>query len=914
MLDNTSNPVDDKAEAASTQRLPEGPPVITDANQYTGPLFKADLLEVFRAYLKEKWVATVQRAATWNYYSNLHPTLPKIHDLTPFDVPAIMAIRNINAGETWPEFAKRCNLKLERRNDENNPWLPSFVSKNPDNPTSWNRSIADTPLETNQGVQVAFVKLLKDASPYGGGTGLTGSVDLSKAFSAVGTMPTDDIPILGEILDAFLDLHRFWFRPLGADYLDPEFHYGKPLCLLGGLGFNSIRVAAQKLRPCYEGWDYWESCTDEKLHESVLSARRIHGYPLALLRIDASTLTNFLIRWDCAPGDWFTPSILLHILKYARFSYRGRGTESPVIQIIRDGHRNLIPLDRSQLSQEFGMNANIKLRTDLLHALGLPASVPSGQTSSCAEARILSIINMLRPSDLCKLRAVDELTHLAIPKAVRLVPTMKHVGEYMFVDYGVGATNVARIDYETGDVVIEDVLTGLDIGAINWPECEMTDAERMTWAACLPKKVEPMLPSETVFKYVHNCNDLGFKRARDAVFNAWVVVDLCRNHLAGSELGNALVVEFPIAMILPMGHTKDDTTNQGKTNLGRIMMHAVCPNVPVIIPSRSSSAPAQRAAASPLDEFGTAFYDEFQLPSSHEHFLAQAGLQSLATGGTVTPGRALENSKGYKLKHSMVICAKISAFPVDIRNRSFCFFMDVLTDETRCSDKELAIIGTGVASNTVRMNAMAWIEKIDFVEKIKKFMPRATKYNRFPAFTAVAIALCCAKGGTEQELFDYFEACSLKCEDQHAKSTESGLSDEIGANGQLCFIRYLTSCSEKTLAELSAASKAVPMTAQDMCLALIQDSNARRYEHVLREYHASTRSAETRFALQVKAGKLVRDGHRADGSVVSMGWKVIAVKGKVNNLYQLIRAPDLGPVSGAPSVQELKDLLAKDGK
>jgi len=838
---------------------PSGEPVIKHPDDYTGPMFSREVIEEFQKFSKEPWLAVVRRASTWHYHTQQNPTLPKVEELTPFDVPAVRAIRGISPGETWEQFAKKCNLNLSRRLDETNPWLPGFVNKSDDRPTSWNRSNAGSPLADNAGCQEAFVKMLKEDCPFGASTGL-GAAGNTLAHSAIGTMVTEDIVTLGEIVDQLAKLHRFWFKPLGAEYLDAEFRYGKHLCLLTGLGFGVVRAVASRLKDYYEGLDFWETCHEDQLRESAMVARRIHGYPMGLLRVDGAKLTAFLERRSCAPGDWFTLVILTHILKYARFSHvSDRGC--PVVQVIRDGRRNLFYLDATQLRASFGMSQNTKLRIDVLKALGLPTSVnadfPPPSTS------VLGIFDMLRPTDLCELRSLDDLIHLAVPRAVELVPTMKYIGEYMFVDYGIGATNVAHIDYDSGKVVIEEILTGLDIGAIQWPEGALTKSELMTWKSCLPKEVKPMLPSETVFKYIRNCNDLGMVRARNAIFDTWILLNLARPKLAGTKLGNSMVNEYPIGMILPMGHTKEETTNQGKTNLGRIMLHTICPNVPVIIPSRSSSAPAQRAAASPLDDYGTAIYDEFQLPSSHEHFLAQAGLQSLATGGTVTPGRAMENSKGVKLKHSMVICAKISAFPVDIRNRSFCFFMDTIDDKSRCTDEELTIIGTGVAASTVRMNALAWMDRIGFVEKLNTIVPKASKHNRFSAFIAVAVALCQAAGGTEKEVYDYFEACANKCEDQHLKATESGLADEIGANGEFSARHFFSQCTVSTL-EIIARNDGKMWGAAEMLRKMVEDQDQRRYSDVLREYHIKESTAVQKFCNAVKDGKMVIDGWKIE--------------------------------------------------
>jgi hypothetical protein len=330
-------------------------------------------------------------------------------------------------------------------------------------------------------------------------------------------------------------------------------------------------------------------------------------------------------------------------------------------------------------------------------------------------------------------------------------------------------------------------------------------------------------------------------------------------------------------MVLPMGHTKEETTNQGKTNLACIMMHSVCPGVPVTIASRSTSAPSQRTAAWPLARYGAAIYDEFQLPSSHDHFLAQAGLQSFATGSEGGPGQVLENHGAIKLKHPMAICAKIAAFPPDVINRSLCFFMDKLTAESRCTDEELTIIGTGVAANTIRMNALAWIREVNFVEKVKDMLPKSTDDCRFGAYYTVMVALCRAKGGTEQDVIDYLRTCKLKCEDQHRKASQSGLADEIGANGTLDVLRYLEECSEFTINEIIREQdiRKKIWRSTELVKTIIEDNGTRRFNDVLKEYHIKESAVVAKFAGMAAEGKLVIDGLRACKEIIFTTHRIV---------------------------------------
>jgi hypothetical protein len=907
----TENNVPDKGppERAPNPVFTE-PPLIKTVEEYNGPMFPRDVIEEFQRHFKEDPLGLVRRAGMWVHYSQQCPTLPKIETLTPFDVPAILAIRNIEASDTWETFAKKCNLKLEQRLDDVNPWLPSWSPKSEDKKHSWLRSIENTVLETNQSAQLTFTNIIKDACPYG-----AGSVTSAIAMASIGASPTEDAQTLGEIVDRLINMGRYWCGPLGDDTLDPDFRFGKQLCLLGGLGFDVIRVAAMTFKDDYEGWDFWETCTHEQLTEAVLKARRIHGYPIGLLRVDAPKLISMLERYEIEPGEWLQPLVMLHILKYVRYAPHNMAARGPILQIMYDGTRVVLPLEPAQLKQPFSTNINSKMAIDLARSIGLPFRRPTGRNAFTAiyDAVHRALCKML-PTDLCELRSVDECYELAVPPKVKIVPVPRQRAEYNFIDYGVGVTNIASIDYETGDVVHERIHIGPHVGAIHWPIGDMDPAELATWKACLPKKVELKLPSETTFHYVRNCNDLGFTRARNALYDSIVLMNICRRELAGSIMGNSLVAEFPIAMVLPMGHTKEETTNQGKTNLARILINAIRPGVPVTIASRSSSAPAQRAAAFPLEAYGTAIYDEFQLPNSHEHFLAQAGIQSLCTGGVATPGRANENSEGVKLKFSFAICAKISAFPPDIRNRAACFFMDILDDASRCSDEEMLVITTNVASNTVRMNAVAWAKRINFVEKIKDMKPMGSPHFRFAAFLRCAVTLCIANGGTEQEVYDYLAASAKKCDEQHAKATESGLADDIGANTAFSMEYFFDNLSDHTLEILVAASLTKVYTAQDLAFQIIQDGETRRIGVVRRDYeNIKEKAIVQRFQREVAEGKLI------NGSCKVVFADYYGATSKKTNgtessrkRYRVIRQQDCGPVDGSPTAHDLEAHLKQD--
>ncbi len=776
------------------------------------------------------------------------PDAPEVDALTLADVHGVYAIHNYDNvnQETWATYLSRVTKVKEKRDDANDPFLPSWNSKTDDRPTAW---MTDTNVDIPPQFKEALTTVFKKCAPV--------SAEVS-GIELLGLPPTADQGLMNEIVGGLEYMSNFLIDGMGESMDDNNtmFRWSRSLCILAGLGFPALRHFAERLAPIESDWAYWANCSDHELRADVMEARKICCYPVGLLRADFADVQRICTNAPIAPR-WLKASLAVHLFKYVRFI--GNFNGKPALWVCYKGEHSYLTLTPEGVNQRLNEDLNASVRRSLCHILEIRQV--SGRTRIGLDDLIDDVISKTHPRDFPKQRDLKEVPYLIVPRAVQITPSHELRSEFRWINPGILVSGLAEIDLETGRVQ-RTTVTGSAAASLAWPRGGMNAAETKTWWANLPKIVKPMLPSQILRSIIRNVNDLGHGEGFWALVDAMILADLARDQLAGSAVGHSLINEFPLVTIYPMGHTKETTTNQGKTNFARILVNTLAQGVPVTHAGKTPSAPSQRAAAAPIDEFGTALYDEFQLPSSFDHFLAQAGIQTLSTGGISSPGRAGENGRGAALKHPLFLTVKVSAFPPDIRNRTLPIFMDVLTDATRCSVDELSQIMSGIVSSTVRLSALMWLKKNNFVERAcaAKLVQGNFRFNGH-----LTMAALLTPNGATDDINAYLVAAEKQCNAQHLASDESGLSDNIGLNSHFDPVWYFKQCSEYTLTQLAA------LTANDqvMCLAVmcivIEDNGTRPLFRVQYDYSMTEKAMTDRFSQAITDGQMVRDdGWRLD--------------------------------------------------
>jgi len=769
------------------------------------------------------------------------PDAPEVDNLKPADLHGVYSIHNYDAAnkETWAEFLARVTSVEDKRDESTNPFLPSWNSKTDDRPTPW---MNDCGVMIATQYKEALTKIFKKSAPYSSEKGL---IDL------IGMPPTDDLNALVDVAEGLEFVSNFIVDAMGesTDDNNTMFRWSRALCTLAGLGFDVLRHFAEKLAPIEGDWANWANCTDDELRADVVEARGICCYPITLLRTDYRELQQVCADATISPR-WIKASLAVHLFKHVRYirSFNGR----PTLWIAYRGEYAHVPFPPEAADLRLTDDLNASLKKSLCSILGIRQV--SGRNALGIDSLINDVLAKIHPRDFAKPRDLRDTPHLVVPKTVKITPAHELRSDYRWINPGIMVQDLAEIDLDTGEVH-RTTVSGSVAASMSWPRGEMSEAEKKTWWANLPKVVKPMLPSQILKQLIRNVNDLGHSDGFWALLDATILADLARDQLAGSAVGNSLIIEYPLVIVYPMGHTKETTTNQGKTNIARILVNALVQGVPVTHAGKTPSAPSQRAAAAPIEEFGTALFDEFQLPTSHEHFLAQEGLQTLSTGGVSSPGRAGENGHGASLKHPLFFTVKVSAFPPDIRNRTLPIFLDVLSELTRCTSEELAQIMSGIISNIVRLSALMWLKKSNFIERCCAAKLKQGKF-RFDGHMTIAALL--TSTGTTEDIDAYLTAAEEQCNAQHTAADDSGLSDSVGLNNKFDPVWYFKNCSEYTLTQLAEQTE----TDQIMCLhvmrVIVEDSGARKFADTIRQNAVKEKAANSQFSDAIRAGIMTR--------------------------------------------------------
>jgi len=787
--------------------------------------------------------ALLEEYKTWR---TTCPGAPEPKDLIPDHSPTVMGRESFNlaSNDNWDNFHRRIKNQVEVEKDAQNPFIPFWHSKSPDKPTPW---VKDTGEKLSSDCQGKLSLHFRGVTPL-----LNDKVE-----NLLDLLPveSDDIQTYDSIVETMTHFLPIYVSPMG-DYSDIDWRWSKTLCILAGLGMRGVRIFAKRMAETSEEdeWNHWATCDDAELKQEIIKSRSTSYYPFGLLRTDYPKIVRILENHSAEKvPTWLQVLLLTHIIKHTRFypNYNGH----PAIFAAYRTTSSMIQLHDSCIAQHLNSPANQSVLQTLCSIL----DVHLGTTKSRTPLQIVAkaCFKHILPCQLA--RPVDLSYHpdLIPPPGVTFSLAFEKRSEYRWINPGILVNNVGSIDTNTGIVTPRSYISGSKALTLNWPRREVPEDEMATWFANLPKEVKPELPSTILRRHIRNINDLGYPEGFNALVDSLILTNLVRRQLAGSEIGKLIRIEFPIVVILPVRGEKDAATNQGKTNVARILCGALVPGIPVMQVVRGSSPPSQRSMATTLEQYGTAIYDEFVLPSGFDHFLNQQGLQLLATGGVATPGKALENSPGVQLKYPLFLVCKFDSFPPDIKNRMLPIFLEELNSDTRSNQNELGLIMTGLIGMQVRLSALAWIKEHDFIAKVRAGTARSGEFFRYNGHVSVAEAMT----GRMYPIQDYLMAAKAQCDKQYLEADMTGLIADVGGTGSFDTKYFFETCQDETLGTLFATAKVRPLRVLDTLRAIIEDGGRRSFDSVLRQHNIREHSAVVRFTQQLeKRGAYAKHG------------------------------------------------------
>lgn len=775
------------------------------------------------------------------------PGAPEASELLPKHIKAIREIRTFNIDQdfTWDCFSARMETRAKIEIQWQNPFLPDWNGKTDDKDNVWS---SDTgALDFNQ--QQKLTNLIEAASPP----------LVRDIYDLLDTAPTSDLASFSLVISAMPAFLSNFLAPMGDGlaHKNEDWRWSKTLAMLGGLGDHALQYLMDEAsRRCDDATlHYFAHCTPQQRKDEVLQGREISGYPIGLLRTDCVDVMRILDQCDISqPPRWLYPLILLHILKHVRYYPSVDG--HPALMAAYGGRISVSKLDERGSWLALNASENSNTLRSICSTLRISAG---GAKKTANEMAVASVMAELWPRQLPRPASANTRSELVIPSGVTFDKTpIRATGENAWINTGITVSGLGKIDIKTGVVNKDAFESGPSVVSIAWPLDYVDNKQLLNWRSCIPEVVKPALPSDMLFKWIKNVNDLGNPEGLKAAIDTVIITDLMREHLAGTPIGNALLQEYPIVIVLPSDSTQETTTNQGKTNTARILAGALVPGIKEMQCSQSASAPAQRTVSMPIEQYGTALYDEFQVPVSPDHFLSHVGLQMLATGGTVSPGRAMENSKGLSLQHPLFLAAKYSTEMEDVLNRQLPIFLNVLTDETKCAEDELSKILSGRAALEVRFAALRYIEENNLI-------PRAAECNtkngqwRFNGHLGIADLL-----GHMPAMLSYLATAREKCISQRNDAMANNLPGQLGLRGTFDARYYFDDACDDTLNQIEAHCKVKgPMRLKDMLVALIENYNKRSLKDELRRFGIEERGLAQKMSEVLKKGsngRVERDG------------------------------------------------------
>lgn len=755
---------------------------------------------------------------------------PKLEDMEEDDIQAVMQIRNIDVGngETYTNFKARLKKNEDDEASRADPRLPHFYSKSDDRNPQW---VGDTG-EIDANERDSLMDIFRKARREG------------KFRPEFLEPPIRNRSAFGDIITASVRVISLFIWTLG-DALTPEvFKHGAALCILSGFGLPGLRQVASKLGAYDEDFAYWATCPDNELFADIIKSRELTGYPPSLLRADFGDLQSWCETADKGPR-WMMPVIASHIIKHSRIGYRPDG--SPFITVAYQGKYAVIPFSKDGVNQPLSAFVNRNLWAAMRSVLSIRHV--SAADRMALDDVISGVINRLHPDHLCALRDPSERRTWVVPPHLQIALDASPRSGTSWVNTGICIPGIREMDLRTGDVR-DAAVTGVDAITYSFDLSKGDAATQGYWESTIPHHVTAERPSVGIMGAIKNIVHLDHPIGMAAMLDATILCDVLRCELAGTAVGNALRNEFPLFIAAPIGTTKEATTNQGKTSLTRLVSGVMVPGLTVVNASMVLSAPAFRAACTDFYIYKTAHYDEFQPATSPEHPLSASSLQTLSTGGSATPGRALENDLRIHLEHPLFLNMKVVSLIPDLINRAFVMFMDVLNDKTRATDAELASILSGALSARIRLSTLMWIERNpELVQKIRNASLVSGDF-RFNGHLTVASLLA-----PLSEVNAYMRASHRQCRLQHHGAVESGLAENIGLRAEFDPHFYLENLAEAEFDMLCDQLKKENVKSLPVLAALLHDVRAE-----LNQYRITIPAAKRSLQEAIEAKRMVRDG------------------------------------------------------
>lgn len=503
-----------------------------------------------------------------------------------------------------------------------------------------------------------------------------------------------------------------------------EFHWARVRCLLAGAGYPEHAAFCERLNLLYGDCPMQATETRDEWLALLGKAHGICGWPVVLGWMDYAAVAGCLPLIDkdvyASAAQWATAWLrviaLLHLLKHARHDARGHVAityRGQAVYVAYDPGTNLLSKMR-------------RLNEVLLATLRVPSTDRRRAEIPPLGEAMRQVFAGLPASALLRRTPLALLPGTVLAGSwTRLVQCPENMKIDKFSCSGLRLQNC----WIAMNGVVNEI-TGGDEEVIpyawNMHDFSEDDVRALKhFREALPTEYKHTgFPSDILFEKFRNVemnwsNPVAFR----SIIDGLICMGLLRADLPASR------IEFPLTIIFPSEPTPDASTNQGKTTFAHCLARAITIDVPCTQASDVDSAPASRSLAAAIERYGSLCLDEYRPIKSKSHLLAHDSLQALCTGQSVNMGKVMSNESSLVyLRQGLVASCKCADFPPDIVNRSVFLWLNNMGDAQRADVETAHAIATGEVSLSVRLAAVACIERLE----LARSQPRASQVCRFP--------------------------------------------------------------------------------------------------------------------------------------------------------------------------------------
>lgn len=571
---------------------------------------------------------------------------------------------------------------------------------------------------------------------------------------------------------------------LPGESSQPDLAWAWVRVLFGGFGYEQHSTVVRALSATHGHCPFTADEPVQDWLKSLGSARLLCGWPVGLVRFPwqriAQAFGPTAGKPQGAPEFWLVIAAVCELAKYGR-----RGD--------RNGHDWFVYRGSAQ---------DIRVP---ISAPNVPLSGGAGRSGATLYANIFKLTPVKakefhRPSNAFRaviskltLAAFERLKPMAdVPKDwvlaphPRLVPCAEEPG---LVPVQLRAQGVWEMRITSGaqpqlEILVDPLAPSAHVFDYDWPDEAPTGADDE-----FAKRIPPKLTNY----------ELPFDRILDVFPNAVPPVDDAEGYraLLNAALISPFMVscrEFPPVYICPHVPTDEGATATGKSTLAKALATVFSPALNDVGTIRlgNDGAPSARNILALIERHGTAALDEFLLSKDPDHPMSEAKILNLATGDSVSFGKALSNTADtVKLTAPLFLASKVVRGKIDMFNRSLRIELTPLT--SAMDNKTYVQLTSGAWSTETNLHARAAALLYAGVTEITKdSLPYPPEHYRFHTIRALAVLLLARSENlpldiATKRIDDVHLSIIKRHQEQLVKSMDTGLSVNAAESGTAMF-------------------------------------------------------------------------------------------------------------------------------